>query len=356
MKRAGFSDDVLASAVVTAEIRSVLTRRVRAADRFDLDGGMTCQDPAGRDNHGAFAGSFAEIRNFLEAREKREPAVAKFHQLGNLLVERRGEEAFSECYLVAREFHIRDGQPVNFENGARYHDHWQLGDHWRIARRSIVYDWSRVTHASVTDVGGHRSIADPLFVCAPELWGAAPPPASPSSRLADDARQVSGFAPDFALHHEASTLIYALARAYDRGDLATALSCFTATATHRSNGRERPAQEEVQRIMARPGRTFHFIPAVTLRTNDIDAPSTETRFRRRSHLMFDGGRELDILGRYIDEFRREGGRLLLHRRTVHRSSISREGKSEKYWSKFDPSKFVFGSRDAHDPLYTHIVR
>jgi SnoaL-like domain len=67
------------------------------------------------------------------------------HSICNEYVEVRGDVAFGEAYLVAYHRSGPEGRMVDMTLGARYVDRYERREgQWKIARRAVVYDWSRV--------------------------------------------------------------------------------------------------------------------------------------------------------------------------------------------------------------------
>jgi SnoaL-like domain len=66
------------------------------------------------------------------------------HFLGQHLIEVDGDHAESEVYFVAHAIFEHDGMDWDQTTAGRYLDQWeQRGGAFRIARRTVVYDWIR---------------------------------------------------------------------------------------------------------------------------------------------------------------------------------------------------------------------
>jgi hypothetical protein len=66
------------------------------------------------------------------------------HNICNELIRVDGDVAHSESYLVAYHRVEHDGQDLDWVLGARYIDRFEQRDgSWRIAQRTVVYDWQR---------------------------------------------------------------------------------------------------------------------------------------------------------------------------------------------------------------------
>jgi hypothetical protein len=80
--------------------------------------------------------------------------VSSTHTLGNVLIELNGEFAGVESQFIAciRCRH-NDGE-VDWLMGGRYVDRFERRDGvWRIADRTVVYDWSRVDPVEPSPAG-----------------------------------------------------------------------------------------------------------------------------------------------------------------------------------------------------------
>ena len=133
----------MAELLAENEIRKVLLRYCRGVDRLDRDLVRACFHEDAVDSHGNFEGDVDSLLDWMWG------VLTKFdttmHFVGNMLIEVEGELARAETYGVA--FHR--GEPEkphrNLINGFRYVDRFERRDGaWRIARRTVVTDWTRV--------------------------------------------------------------------------------------------------------------------------------------------------------------------------------------------------------------------
>jgi SnoaL-like domain len=77
------------------------------------------------------------------------------HQICNVLVDVRGERAFSESYFIAYHRIVADGAERDMIAAGRYLDrHERRAGEWRIAHRQTVYDWT--TEQAATDAAWRR--------------------------------------------------------------------------------------------------------------------------------------------------------------------------------------------------------
>lgn len=127
------------------EIRDVLLRYAHGADRGDEELIASCFHPDAVDDHGT-----VELTGLQTApRFSRLPVVSTGgqvgqHFIGNILIDVRGDIAYSESYFIAfRTLDREDGEYTRFR-AARYLDRFELRNgEWRIAYRVVVDDWDR---------------------------------------------------------------------------------------------------------------------------------------------------------------------------------------------------------------------
>jgi hypothetical protein len=146
----------------------VVLRYCRGVDRMDRELVRACFHDDAHDDHGSFVGGVDDLLDWMWG------LLAKFdrtmHLIGNLLVEVRGDVARSEAYGVA--FHRGDAAKPhrNLVSGFRYIDRFERrGGEWRIARRVVTTEWTRVDAPEhwwpVGDhfVQGRRGKDDPVY-------------------------------------------------------------------------------------------------------------------------------------------------------------------------------------------------
>jgi hypothetical protein len=143
MSASGDQDAAVAALLAENEIRKVLLLYCRGVDRLDRDLVRACFHEDAVDSHGNFEGDVDSLLDWMWG------VLTKFdttmHFVGNMLIEVEGDLARAETYGVA--FHR--GEPEkphrNLINGFRYVDRFERRDGaWRIARRTVVTDWTRV--------------------------------------------------------------------------------------------------------------------------------------------------------------------------------------------------------------------
>jgi hypothetical protein len=79
------------------EIRDVMFRYCRAADRCDSALFKSCYWPDARDHHGFFVGNAHAFVDYVVP--VLQQALSTTHQLGNVLIELDGERACAESYV-----------------------------------------------------------------------------------------------------------------------------------------------------------------------------------------------------------------------------------------------------------------
>lgn len=125
------------------EIRQVLARYCRAVDRGDVALLKSVYHPDATDDHGTFVGSGHDFATALVP-SMDGGTLSSQHHVTNVLIERDGNCANVESYVLA--FHpVRDEDgEVHAVAGCRYLDRFEKREGaWRIADRRVVMDLSR---------------------------------------------------------------------------------------------------------------------------------------------------------------------------------------------------------------------
>lgn len=128
--------------VAKDEIRDVLYRYCRGADRVDLELMISCYWPEARDNHGFYVGNAHEFCRYVI------PILGQVqsttHSLTNSLIEVDGDRAFAESYVRAvHRLAKKDGSWVDDDQRGRYLDVLERRSGiWKILHRVYVPDAS----------------------------------------------------------------------------------------------------------------------------------------------------------------------------------------------------------------------
>ena len=120
-------------------IRDCLYRYCRGIDRADEDALRSAYWPDARDCHGAYQGS---ANGFIEqALARLRTGGRGVHQITNVLIELHGTIAAVESSFLALQVNRATPRQETFLCG-RYLDRFEKrGSEWRIADRTVVYDW-----------------------------------------------------------------------------------------------------------------------------------------------------------------------------------------------------------------------
>jgi ketosteroid isomerase-like protein len=136
--------DALAQLRAEAAIRRCLARYCRGVDRGDVALIRDAYWPDAVDDHGVFKGSGHDFAAFVVEALARH-SLGTQHAIAQSSFEIEGDSAFVETYVLARHTVRRDGKLLLETFGGRYVDRFACrGGEWRIARRQVVHDWSRV--------------------------------------------------------------------------------------------------------------------------------------------------------------------------------------------------------------------
>jgi hypothetical protein len=136
-------DDVKLQELLDREaIRDCLYRYCRGIDRADEAMLRSSYWPDAHDRHGAYVGSAEGFIQMAIGVFKTGPR--NIHQISNILIEFRGTtDARVESYFNALQRGPgKDGVVRQVLLAGRYCDRFEKrGDEWRVADRTVVYDW-----------------------------------------------------------------------------------------------------------------------------------------------------------------------------------------------------------------------
>lgn len=124
-------------------IRDCLYMYCRGIDRLDEKALRAAYWPDATDSHGAYKGSAS---GFIDmALVKLQQAGRMVHQISNILIELHGHEAAVESYFTAyQEEKDANGQAIETMLCGRYVDRFEKRQgEWRVAARTVVYDWQK---------------------------------------------------------------------------------------------------------------------------------------------------------------------------------------------------------------------
>jgi hypothetical protein len=126
-------------------IRETLHRYARGIDRRDTDEVERTFWPDSRVNFGVYKGTGLEFSGMIVSWLREGGVETTDHLLGNVLIALEGDVAQSECYLHAyHRVRKADGGAADCFIGARYQDRFERrAGIWRIAERTLIYDWFR---------------------------------------------------------------------------------------------------------------------------------------------------------------------------------------------------------------------
>jgi hypothetical protein len=131
-------------------IREAMYAYCRGIDRGDEAALRSVYWPDGTDQHGAYNGSAA---GFVDAAVKtRANGLRMIHQVTNISIVLKGNQAAVESYFQAFQSDIDPaGKPRETFLCGRYVDRFsKRGDVWRVAARTVVYDWMKEASGSET--------------------------------------------------------------------------------------------------------------------------------------------------------------------------------------------------------------
>jgi len=135
-------DEDLKALVARDKIRQCLERLARGEDRRDGDLVKASYWPDARTDFGMFAGDFDAYFAWVI------PGAAAItntqHVLGQTYTVLDGDTARSETHVISYHRVDMGGEERDVCIGGRYLDRFaKRGDEWRIAERTMLYDWSQ---------------------------------------------------------------------------------------------------------------------------------------------------------------------------------------------------------------------
>lgn len=122
------------------KIRDCLARLSRGEDRRDADLISGCYWPDATDDHGVFVGTFKEYLAWVVPGAPSIPVT--LHTLGQSLIDLKGDKAVVETHVTSYHRIDMGGQERDIVIGGRYLDRMEKrNQEWRIAHRTMLYDW-----------------------------------------------------------------------------------------------------------------------------------------------------------------------------------------------------------------------
>jgi len=134
------TEDLLAK----QDILDVLARYARGVDRADGDLLKSCYHSDAIEEHGSsYSGpAHAYVDGAMERMKALKHPMA--HYLCQSHVEREGDVAFVETYVITFARFEKDGEPWDTLTGGRLFDKFERRDGvWKIAHRKMTLDWNR---------------------------------------------------------------------------------------------------------------------------------------------------------------------------------------------------------------------
>ena len=123
-------------------ITEVQARYCRTLDWLDEAGLASVFWPDADIDYGFFVGSGEDFIPFVMQVEQR--SERRWHNLTNLSIRLKGNDAEVECYGIAQSTSSRDGKKTDQMFGGRYLDAFEKrDDEWRISKRKFILDWTQ---------------------------------------------------------------------------------------------------------------------------------------------------------------------------------------------------------------------
>lgn len=136
------TDGALRTVLDRELIRDRIARVARGEDRRDATLLSACFWPDASTDFGIFAGPFAEYLAWVVPGA--EAVVLTQHTLGQTVVDLDGDRALAETHVAAYHRIDTGAEQRSAVLGGRYLDRLERRDgDWRIAHRTMLYDWIR---------------------------------------------------------------------------------------------------------------------------------------------------------------------------------------------------------------------
>jgi hypothetical protein len=130
------------------QIRDCIARLARGEDRRDAALIKSSYWPDSITDYGVFEGSFEQYLAWVVPGSPAIPVTQ--HILGQSVIELKGEAALVETHVTSYHRVIMGSEERDTVIGGRYLDRLEKRDGaWRIARRTMLYDWFRDFGVSV---------------------------------------------------------------------------------------------------------------------------------------------------------------------------------------------------------------
>ena len=159
------------------EISEVLYRYARGCDRVDEGALRACFHPGSVHFHGGFAGLSSDFIDLAMGIVR--PLKASSHMISNVMIELSGDQAVSECPLLAHHRRLQaDGaREEDYFLTGRYLDRFEKRDGaWRIVSRTGLHDYERVLEPAdqtlaqaSSDQFGRQKPDDPIYAMLESL-------------------------------------------------------------------------------------------------------------------------------------------------------------------------------------------
>ncbi|RJF91365.1 nuclear transport factor 2 family protein [Sphingomonas cavernae] len=122
------------------QIRDCLARLARGEDRRDAAMITACHWPDATSDYGIFSGNFDEYLAWVVPGS--DAIAATQHMLGQSMIDVRGDAARVETQVISYHRINMGAEERDVSIGGRYLDRMERrGGEWRIAARTMLYDW-----------------------------------------------------------------------------------------------------------------------------------------------------------------------------------------------------------------------
>jgi hypothetical protein len=150
-------DDKVQLLIDKQEIYDALMRYCVGIDRGELDLVLSAFHDDALDNHIGIEERATE-RFTRTVQQATSSAMITSHNIGNVIIRVDGSVAYSQSYLTAWHRFDIEGKPYDWVIGGRYLDRFERRNGtWRIAHRTVVYDYERFDEVPPKPAGHQAS-------------------------------------------------------------------------------------------------------------------------------------------------------------------------------------------------------
>lgn len=167
--------DIITQLADKQAIKDLIRSYCRAVDRLDIPLGHSIWHEDGTADYGKdyYQGPGKGVIDLICQHHL--GLLSHSHQVTNILIDLRGDEAGSESYVYGTMRREHEGKQLQIGVWARYLDHWEKRDgRWGLVKRMVVYDHEEMREAAPMgqEIRSTRGADDPSYqFLTSRKWG-----------------------------------------------------------------------------------------------------------------------------------------------------------------------------------------